>query len=82
MTTCRWLSSASACSRSPEIVDLLRRNQSIAGGAKLGASWFDTINDWWKTWVLSARCAGIGCIVGAIPGLGGSVVDWIAHGHA
>ena len=25
---------------------------------------------------------GIGCIIGAIPGLGGSVVDWIAYGHA
>lgn len=24
----------------------------------------------------------IGCIVGALPGLGGSVVDWIAYGHA
>jgi len=23
----------------------------------------------------------IGCIVGALPGLGGSVVDWIAYGH-
>ena len=30
----------------------------------------------------SIRCAGIGCMIGAIPGLGGSVVDWIAYGHA
>lgn len=66
----------------PEIVDLLRRNQSISGGAKLGAGWFDGIKDWWRNWFLSVRCAGIGCIVGAIPGLGGSVVDWIAYGHA
>jgi putative tricarboxylic transport membrane protein len=27
------------------------------------------------------RCSGMGTIVGAIPGLGGSVVDWIAYGH-
>ena len=66
----------------PEIVDLLRRNQSISGGSKLGAGWFEGIRDWWKNWFLSVRCAGIGCIVGAIPGLGGSVVDWIAYGHA
>ena len=28
------------------------------------------------------RCSIIGVIVGVIPGLGGSVVDWIAYGHA
>jgi hypothetical protein len=28
------------------------------------------------------RCAGIGVVVGVIPGLGGSVVDWIAYGYA
>ena len=27
------------------------------------------------------RCALIGVVVGVIPGLGGSVVDWIAYGH-
>ena len=27
------------------------------------------------------RCSLIGVIVGVIPGLGGSVVDWIAYGH-
>ncbi|MFT6774372.1 MAG: putative tricarboxylic transport membrane protein, partial [Paracoccaceae bacterium] len=66
----------------PEIVDLLRRNQSISGGASLGAGWFQGVRDWWENWFLSLRCAIIGCIVGAIPGLGGSVVDWIAYGHA
>ena len=66
----------------PEIVDLLRRNQSIAGESGLGAGWLTGLRDWVKNWFLSVRCAGIGCIVGAIPGLGGSVVDWIAYGHA
>ena len=28
------------------------------------------------------RCSLIGVLVGVIPGLGGSVVDWIAYGHA
>ena len=27
------------------------------------------------------RCSVIGVIVGFIPGLGGSVVDWISYGH-
>ncbi|MGF1630823.1 MAG: tripartite tricarboxylate transporter permease [Kiloniellaceae bacterium] len=66
----------------PEIVDLLRKNDSIAGSASLGAGWFAGLRDWLRNWFLSLRCAGIGCLVGAIPGLGGSVVDWIAYGHA
>ena len=66
----------------PEIVDLLRKDSSIAGGSKLGAGWFAGVRDWMKHWFLSVRCAGIGCLIGAIPGLGGSVVDWIAYGHA
>ncbi|MEC5322821.1 tripartite tricarboxylate transporter permease [Aurantimonas sp. A3-2-R12] len=66
----------------PEIAELLRRNQSITGGVALGAGWFEGVRDWMRHWFLSLRCAGIGCIIGAIPGLGGSVVDWIAYGHA
>ncbi|ETX30350.1 tripartite tricarboxylate transporter permease [Roseivivax isoporae] len=66
----------------PEIVDLLRRDQSISSEGGLGAGWFTGLRDWWKNWWLSLRCAGLGTIIGAIPGLGGSVVDWLAYGHA
>lgn len=66
----------------PEIVDLLRQNRAIAGSGSLGAGWLAGIRDWMRNWFLSTRCAGIGCVIGAIPGLGGSVVDWIAYGHA
>lgn len=65
----------------PEIVELLRQNRSIAEGGKLGAGWTQGLRDWWKNRWLSLRCAVIGTIVGVIPGLGGSVVDWIAYGH-
>ena len=27
------------------------------------------------------RCSSLGTLIGAIPGLGGTVVDWIAYGH-
>ena len=30
---------------------------------------------------LVLRCSTLGAIVGAIPGLGGAVVDWFAYGH-
>lgn len=66
----------------PEISDLLRKNSSIAQGAPLGTGWAAGFIDWWKNIFLSIRCAGLGCMIGAIPGLGGSVVDWIAYGHA
>jgi putative tricarboxylic transport membrane protein len=66
----------------PEIVDLLRRQWSISESGKLGAGWVQGVIDWTKHWWLSLRCAVIGCLVGALPGLGGSVIDWIAYGHA
>jgi len=66
----------------PEIVELLRANQAIAGDAPLGKGWRQGLRDWANNWGLSLRTSAIGCIVGVIPGLGGSVVDWIAYGHA
>jgi len=38
----------------------------------------DTLGNWW----LTLRCAGIGSILGAVPGIGTAVVDWVAYGHA
>jgi len=66
----------------PEIIDLLRRQSTISETGKLGSGWFQGFRDWLSNWWLSLRCAVIGCIIGALPGLGGSVVDWIAYGHA
>jgi putative tricarboxylic transport membrane protein len=65
----------------PEIISLLRRDRAIAEDAKLGAGWLQGVRDWWRNRYLSVRCALIGVVVGVIPGLGGSVVDWIAYGH-
>ena len=65
----------------PEIVALLRKDQAIADRAPLGAGWLHGVKDWWQNKWLSMRCALIGVVVGVIPGLGGSVVDWIAYGH-
>ena len=66
----------------PEIISLLRQDRSIAKGAQLGAGWFDGVKDWFANIWLSIRCSIIGVVVGVIPGLGGSVVDWIAYGHS
>ncbi|UCH76202.1 MAG: tripartite tricarboxylate transporter permease [Rhodospirillales bacterium] len=65
----------------PEIVALLRQDRPISRSGGLGAGWLDGVRDWASNLFLSFRCAIIGVIVGVIPGLGGSVVDWIAYGH-
>ncbi|MES9944541.1 MAG: tripartite tricarboxylate transporter permease [Candidatus Thiodiazotropha sp.] len=66
----------------PEIISLLRQDRAISKSASLGAGWFDGVRDWWHNKWLSLRCAVIGVLVGVVPGLGGSVVDWIAYGHS
>ena len=65
----------------PEITELLRRNRPIAAGRMLAADWIEGIRDVFRHWLLCLRCAGLGTLIGAIPGLGGTVVDWIAYGH-
>ncbi len=65
----------------PEIVALLRQDKMISKTAELGAGWEQGLKDWFANLFLSVRCALIGVVVGVIPGLGGSVVDWIAYGH-
>jgi hypothetical protein len=47
----------------------------------LGKGWIEGLRDTIRHRWLVIRCSTIGCIVGALPGLGGSVVDWIAYGH-
>ena len=66
----------------PEIVSLLRQDKPIASTGDLGMGWLQGVKDWWENVWLSTRSALIGVVVGIIPGLGGSVVDWIAYGFA
>ncbi|MGF1621248.1 MAG: tripartite tricarboxylate transporter permease [Rhodomicrobiaceae bacterium] len=66
----------------PEIVSLLRQDRPISKSGGLGLGWLQGLADWWRNFWLSVRCAGMGVVVGVIPGLGGSVVDWIAYGYA
>ena len=66
----------------PEIVALLRKDRAISDRKPLGGGWLSGVRDWFANIWLSVRCSIIGVVVGVIPGLGGSVVDWIAYGHA
>ena len=67
----------------PEITDLLARARPVAEARPpLGAGWRAGLRDAWICRWLVARCSAIGCVIGALPGLGGSVVDWVAYGHS
>ncbi len=70
----------------PEILDLLASGTSIAGeGADTRSSKgqaFRGLRDVAANKLLVLRSSVIGVVVGFIPGLGGSVVDWISYGFA
>jgi len=65
----------------PEIVDLMRRQVTISDTGTLGTGWLQGLRDAFKHWFIVLRCAVIGCLCGALPGLGNTVIDWIAYGH-
>jgi TctA family transporter len=67
----------------PEIVDLVIKGTSIADVPKDSMKGVGRgIRDAFQNWFLVMRCSVIGVWVGATPGLGASVVDWFAYGHA
>ncbi|MEE9567855.1 MAG: tripartite tricarboxylate transporter permease [Candidatus Binatia bacterium] len=66
----------------PEVVTLAVRKGTLAEVPKLGKGIWDGVRDAMHHWWLALRCALIGAYIGFIPGLGASVVDWVAYGHA
>lgn len=64
----------------PEVIDLLSSKQSISKTAELKGGWLKGIKDTLKHKWLVVRSSAIGSIIGFIPGVGGSVVDWVAYG--
>lgn len=66
----------------PVMVDLLAADRSISNVAKLTGSWYTGVKDALGNKILIVRSAILGSLTGFIPGLGGSVVDWISYGVA
>ncbi|OGA11179.1 MAG: hypothetical protein A2W68_04000 [Betaproteobacteria bacterium RIFCSPLOWO2_02_64_14] len=66
----------------PEMVDVLRKRTTISSVPELGSGTLrgfrETLSHKW----LLVRCSSLGVIIGALPGLGGSVTNWVAYGHA
>lgn len=65
----------------PEIVDLLARGGSIAEkGSGLGSGWMQGVRDTVRHKWLVLRHSVIGVIIGFIPGMGSSIIDWVNYG--
>lgn len=70
----------------PELCDLAITRTAIASDAKqLQTSWAGMrqgARDCFIHWWLIVRCSWIGAFLGAVPGIGASIIDWVAYGHA
>ncbi len=69
----------------PELADLAIQQKSIAAEGRdteVKDSQLVGVRDVFKNMWLVMRCGTIGAGLGAVPGIGASVVDWIAYGHA
>ncbi len=69
----------------PELMELAVKNVSISRVPKdqaVGGGIIDGILEVRKHWWLALRCSILGSYIGMLPGLGASIVDWIAYGHA
>jgi putative tricarboxylic transport membrane protein len=66
----------------PEILGVLRQQERIADSGLKRKGWIQGVKSTLSHWWLVIRCSAIGAALGALPGLGGSVIDWIAYAHA
>ena len=68
----------------PELCDLLIARKSITATSSYDAKsgMLEGAKDTFRNWWLVIRCASLGSGLGAIPGIGSSIIDWIAYGHA
>jgi TctA family transporter len=65
----------------PEIADVLRKREQISQEVPSENGTLQGIKDVFKNKWLVIRCSFIGSAIGALPGLGGSIIDWIAYAH-
>lgn len=67
----------------PEIIDLAVKGTSIAEASvgRLGGV-MEGVKDTFRHWGLVIRCSALGAYIGVIPGMGGSISQWVAYAHA
>jgi len=69
----------------PELCELAVSRKRIAGdnapNIDMSSQW-EGVRDVMRHWWLVLRCGVLGTGLGAIPGIGSAVIDWIAYGYA
>jgi TctA family transporter len=68
----------------PELCDLAIARTSIATSTKydVKGGMLEGAKDCFRHWWLVLRCSWLGSALGAVPGISGAVIDWLAYGHA
>jgi len=68
----------------PELCDIMINRTSIAAGGKIDAmsGQWQGWKDAFSAWFLVLRTSALGTACSMVPGLGASVIDWLAYGHA
>ncbi|MEQ1611769.1 MAG: tripartite tricarboxylate transporter permease [Hyphomicrobiaceae bacterium] len=68
----------------PELAELAITRQAISGEVKYSAreGMWQGAKDCFKHWWLIIRCSWIGSVIGAVPGMSASIIDWLAYAHA
>jgi TctA family transporter len=69
----------------PELCDLMIGRTAVTSISKkinLSTGLAQGVRDCFNNWFLVVRCSALGSTMGAIPGIGASVIDWLSYGHA
>jgi TctA family transporter len=68
----------------PELADLFISRTAISGEsvADVRKGQLQGAKDVFRNWWLVLRCSWLGAALGAVPGIGASIIDWVAYGHA
>lgn len=66
----------------PEVASMMSRKAIADRGVLVVGGVSEGIRNTLREWRLVLQCSGIGALLGALPGVGLSVVSWIAYGFA
>lgn len=69
----------------PELCEMaIQRNAETQAASKYStrSGMKQGLRDCVDNWFLILRCSSLGALLGAIPGIAGSVTNWVAYGHA
>jgi putative tricarboxylic transport membrane protein len=67
----------------PELYNLYVRGSSLkASRVQIGSDFREGVRESLRRWRLVLACSGLGVVIGIIPGLGGSVAQWVSYSFA